>query len=239
MKIYSITPYTIGFLIATALQAFLLNCSADDVVIGRFGDVDYGDWKATGTAFQKGPASADLLTKLEIENAADHQVISSEIEADGPTGTLTSPEFKIARKYISFRIGGGDYEHDTCLNLLIDGKVVRSATGWRSDRLAPTSWDVSRWLGKSAQPSLSPLMRYQAENNLPLTNRWHEPVTLTPEGKNALIDPAGRLVRKRLGVLCARDCHCRRAQGDRQDSTQRRCLAEPGRRARVFGRRRG
>ena len=48
------------------------------------------------------------------------------------------------------------------------------------------------WLRKSAPPSLSLLMRHQAENELPLTNRWHEPVALTPEGKRALIDPSVR-----------------------------------------------
>ncbi len=49
-------------------------------------------------------------------------------------GTLTSPEFKIKTKaYLSFLIGGGDYEHDTFirLNLLIHGKVVAQC-----DRLA-------------------------------------------------------------------------------------------------------
>lgn len=46
----------------------------------------------------------------------------------------------------------------------------------------------AEWLRKTAKPSLSTVMRYQAENDLPLTNRWHEPVALTPEGKRALID---------------------------------------------------
>jgi len=78
-------------------------------------------------------------------------VASSEIEGDAPTGTLTSPEFKIARKYVSFRIGGGDCERDTCINLLVSGRVVRSATGWRSDHLVPASWDVSRFLGQNAK----------------------------------------------------------------------------------------
>jgi sucrose-6-phosphate hydrolase SacC (GH32 family) len=105
----------------------------------------------TGTAFSAGPAVGGLLAKLEIENSSDSGVASSEIEGDGPTGTLTSPEFKIARAYIAFRIGGGDYEHRTCLNLLIHGKVVRSATGWRSDHLAPASWDVSQFQGQTAQ----------------------------------------------------------------------------------------
>jgi sucrose-6-phosphate hydrolase SacC (GH32 family) len=70
---------------------------------------------------------------------------------DGPTGTLTSPEFTIARNYISFLISGGDYERDTCVNLLINGEIVKSATGWRSNRLVPASWEVSRWLGRKAQ----------------------------------------------------------------------------------------
>jgi SAM-dependent methyltransferase len=48
------------------------------------------------------------------------------------------------------------------------------------------------WLRMSATPGLSALMRHQAENDLPLTNRWHEPVTLTPEGKRALFHPTVR-----------------------------------------------
>jgi sucrose-6-phosphate hydrolase SacC (GH32 family) len=37
------------------------------------------------------------------------------------------------------------------VNLLIQGHVVRSATGWRSNRLVPASWDVSRFRGQIAQ----------------------------------------------------------------------------------------
>jgi fructan beta-fructosidase len=129
---------------------------AGDLPLGHFGKNNYGQWKATGTAFKYGPASdAEALRVLEIENADGDVVASSEKDldrqADRPQGTLTSPEFQIARPYISFRIGGGDYEHDTCINLLVDGKVVRSATGWRSDRLMPGSWDVSRWAGQKAR----------------------------------------------------------------------------------------
>jgi fructan beta-fructosidase len=131
--------------------ASVIPCKADDLVIGNFQGGSYGDWQVTGTAFNSGPAGSNLFAKLDMENAADNAVISSGMEGDGPTGTLTSPIFKIARKYISFRIGGGDFEHDTCLNLLIGGRVVKSATGWRSNRLVPASWDVSRFLGQNAQ----------------------------------------------------------------------------------------
>ncbi|HZO84671.1 MAG TPA: glycoside hydrolase family 32 protein [Verrucomicrobiae bacterium] len=140
-----------------ALAAHVLSsqvCAADDVVISSFDPGTYGDWKATGTAFEKGPASGDLITKLEIENAVGTGVASSEIEGDGPTGTLVSPAFNIQRPYISFLIGGGNYELHTCLNLLVGGKVVRSATGWNSDRLVHASWDVRPWVGKQAQIQL-------------------------------------------------------------------------------------
>jgi len=129
-------------------------CAADDISISNFDGRSYGDWQATGTAFRRGPASGDLLGKLEIENAAGDGVASSEIEGDGPTGTLTSPSFKVERPFISFRIGGGHYERHTCLNLLVGGKVVRSATGWNSDRLIAQTWDVRPWAGREVQIQL-------------------------------------------------------------------------------------
>src|SRR5688572_763219 len=126
-------------------------CPARDVVISSFEGGSYRDWKPTGTAFLKGPATGDQIAKLEIENATGDGLASSEIEGDKPTGTLASPVFRIERTHISFLIGGGNYERHACLNLLVGGKVVRSATGWNSDRLVPGSWDVQPWKGKQAQ----------------------------------------------------------------------------------------
>lgn len=144
-------PQALRFLTFAVCFGFLNHCSADDLTIGHFGTADYGDWTATGTAFKFGPVSDDLFPKLGIENARDHQVVSSALDGDGPTGTLTSPAFRIKRKYISFLISGGDYERDTCFNLLVNGKIVRSATGWRSNRLMPQSWDVREFLGQKAR----------------------------------------------------------------------------------------
>jgi hypothetical protein len=36
-----------GLLALTAHFAFLLNCNAEDLPIGRFGSTSYGDWKTT------------------------------------------------------------------------------------------------------------------------------------------------------------------------------------------------
>ena len=124
---------------------------ATEIKISDFANHGFRGWEITGSAFNSGPAAGEVLAKLGIENAPEGAVASSQVAGDGPTGTLTSPEFRISQKYIAFHIGGGDYERDTCLNLLIGGKVVRSATGWNSDRLAPASWDVSRFLHQKAR----------------------------------------------------------------------------------------
>ncbi|RYG21459.1 hypothetical protein EON82_18800 [bacterium] len=115
------------------------------------GTNEHGAWTMSGDAFRSGRVSEDLLVRLEITGTRDNAVISSEIEGDRPQGTATSPSFRIERDYVSFLIGGGDYERYTCLNLIVDGKVVRSATGRRSDHLTPQSWHLRPWRGKQAQ----------------------------------------------------------------------------------------
>ncbi|WP_200269392.1 glycoside hydrolase family 32 protein [Luteolibacter pohnpeiensis] len=133
------------------MMIFGAHAGAEDRVIGDFTGKDFGDWKATGEAFDSGPASGDLLQKLEITHCPSGSLASSEIKGDAPTGTLTSPVFQIDRSYLSFRIGGGDYERHNCMNLWVDGEIVRSATGRNSDALHPESWDVRKWRGKEAR----------------------------------------------------------------------------------------
>ena len=119
------TAHTLKLLFALQLGGAI--CPAGEVTIGRFATADYGDWKAIGDAFKKGPAFGELLKTLEIENAGGAPIASSEIDGDGPTGTLSSPAFNISQPYIAFRIGGGDYEMHACIDLLVDGKVVKRA----------------------------------------------------------------------------------------------------------------
>lgn len=140
----------LGRLLAVVALGWVGQARHSDLPISNFRGPSYGAWKVMGEAFKEGPASGDLLVKLEIGGVRDGAAISSEIDGDKPQGTLTSPPFRIERDYVSFLIGGGDYERYTCLDLIVDGKVVRSATGRRSDVLAPQSWDVRAWRGKEA-----------------------------------------------------------------------------------------
>ena len=47
-----------------------------------------------------------------------------------------------------------------------------------------------QWLRTNTPPTPSTLMRHQARGGFALTNRWHEQIDLTPEGRRALADPA-------------------------------------------------
>lgn len=108
-------------------------------------------WTASGTAFSRTLVNGDELRRLEIENAGPDGVLSSETVNDQPQGKIVSPEFLVSRRYLSFRIGGGDMEFSTCINLLVKNKVVMSATGFRSDTLRPVTWDVGGLKGQRAR----------------------------------------------------------------------------------------
>ncbi|GAA0583661.1 glycoside hydrolase family 32 protein [Kribbella sandramycini] len=60
-------------------------------------------------------------------------------------------EFRIERDFIAYAVAGGDYEYVTCLNLLVDGVVVRTVTGMDSETPVPGSWNVTDLAGRKAQ----------------------------------------------------------------------------------------
>lgn len=127
-----------------------------DVLIADFEGDTYGDgWKTTGTAFGKGPAKGTLPNQMPVSGFLGKGLVNSFLGGDAATGTLTSPEFKVERKYVNFLVGGGKQPGKTCINLLVGGKVVRTATGPNdrpggSERLDWHTWDVAEFEGKSA-----------------------------------------------------------------------------------------
>ena len=145
-----------------ALGLFLAVASAPlpaappDIVIADFEGETYGDWKTTGEAFGAGPAHGALPGQMPVTGFAGKGLVNSFTGGDRGTGTLTSPEFRIERHYLKFLIGGGGWEGKTCMNLVIDGQVARTATGPNtkpggSEKLEASGWDVAEFSGKSAR----------------------------------------------------------------------------------------
>ena len=118
-----------------------------DVVLADFEGMDYGDWKVTGEAFGAGPRRGDN----GVWPFQGNSFAWSMNKGDASVGTLTSPQFKIDRRYITFLISGGNHPGETCINLLVDGKVARTATGADHEWMVRCLWDVAEFSGKPAK----------------------------------------------------------------------------------------
>jgi fructan beta-fructosidase len=126
-----------------------------DIVVADFEGETYGDWQVEGEAFGKGPARGTLPSQMKVAGFAGKGLVNSFHGGDKSTGKLTSPAFTIERRFITFLIGGGGWANETCMNLLVDGHVVRTATGNNSqpggsEALAPAAWDVAEFAGRRA-----------------------------------------------------------------------------------------
>ncbi len=119
--------------------------------LADFEGADYGAWKASGPAFGIRPSqpATDSVRGMDGKGIAD-----SFGGNDSSEGTLTSPNFTIDANYLHFSIGGGSHPDELGIRLLVDGKLVRSATGNNSPQLEKQSWDLRQWRGKTARIEL-------------------------------------------------------------------------------------
>src|ERR1051325_2063833 len=142
----SFAAFVLGVSVAAAQRA--------DILVADFEATNYGAWKTTGEAFGPGPARGPLPGQMPVNGFVGKGLVNSFKKGDASTGTMTSPEFKIERQFIRFLIGGGGWTNQTCMTLLVGGKMVRSATGPNivaggTEMLAPASWDVAEFAGQT------------------------------------------------------------------------------------------
>ncbi len=123
----------------------------EKIVLADFEGSDYGQWQPEGEAFGKGPAAGTLEGQQKVSGFLGKGLVNTFLGGDKPYGTLTSPSFEISRKYINFLIGGGGLTDKTCMNLYVEGKIVRTAKGDNNEQLAGNFWDVREFEGKRAK----------------------------------------------------------------------------------------
>ncbi len=139
-----------------ALTANLAGQEQDPVLFADFEGKTYGPWQVDGEAFGPGPAQGTLPNQMAVSGFQGKGLVNSFFQGDGTTGRLTSPPFKVKRAYVTFLIGGGGYPDKTCIQLLLDGKVVRTATGPNtrpggSEALSLHYWDVQELAGQTVR----------------------------------------------------------------------------------------
>ncbi len=131
-----------------------------DIVFENFSKPTYDGWEVSGTAFGQGPVQRSKMPRYQGDIGAPvSRLVNSHASAPGESvgardnqkGTLTSKPFTIARNFITFWIGGGRHPGKTCINLLIDGRTVRTATGHDSNQMRQEVFDVREFQGRQAR----------------------------------------------------------------------------------------
>ncbi len=121
-----------------------------EIVLADFEANNYGDWQAEGTAFGTAPARGTLPGQASVIGYRGRGLANSYLDGDRGQGTLTSPTFKIEKRYLKFLLGGGHHPGETCINLVIDGQIVRTATGNDREELTWQTWDLDDLQGRTA-----------------------------------------------------------------------------------------
>ena len=132
----------------------------DEEVFADFESGTYEGWTVTGEAFGEMPQSLATIGSYQgkINAVGQYFVNSHNIRnggdvrhGDSLTGTMTSRSFTIDFDAIEFLVGGGSHRERTCVNLVIDGKPVLSATGNSNNQMSLNTWDVRSFKGKQAK----------------------------------------------------------------------------------------
>ena len=131
---------------------FLVSCNyqeKEDIVFDDFEKGFFEKWDVQGTSF-KAPIHIDS-TPVNIENAHGKYIaFSNFIESKPEQGKLVSNKFIIDRNYIVFSVAGGKHDTRACVNLIINNKIVKMATGENDSLLRSIVWDVTKFTGKEA-----------------------------------------------------------------------------------------
>src|SRR4051794_29397924 len=72
----------------------------------------YDGWTTTGNAFGSRPAQGNVPPQGGVGGYVGSGLANSFHDEDRGTGTLTSPEFTIGKRYINFLVGGGEHAYD-------------------------------------------------------------------------------------------------------------------------------
>ncbi len=116
-------------------------------VLGDFEAATYGAWTATGDFAGTAPhVGGDGRVGERIVDT----FFGAQRDSDENRGTIESPTFTLDRDYLSFEVAGGS-QPSTQVRLVVDGSVVRTASGRENGTLNWTAWNVADLRGKQAR----------------------------------------------------------------------------------------
>jgi hypothetical protein len=119
-------------------------------VVFDFEDVSADGWDVKGKAFDRLLASGAGPGQSPVVGFKGVGMLSSWHAklGDGARGEAVSPSFGISRPVIKLLVGGGS--ENVIVQLVVSGRVVRSASGHDRETLEPVVWDVGEFIGQQA-----------------------------------------------------------------------------------------
>jgi len=112
-----------------------------DTILFDFEAGNFDGWTLTGDCWDKAPATPKTFTDKQGRSAVfgivGNGYLTTLYKSAAATGKAVSKDFTIDKPFLTFKIGGGRYPKEACLNLLVDGKIVRSETGTDSPQFSP------------------------------------------------------------------------------------------------------
>ena len=155
--------------IATLVCAFGIVSSANSQEL-LFDNADFEsgtlkNWTAQGDAFKRQPTKGDNPAARgressqqqgdywigTFENYDGKEGKPGDIRTDKPEGTLTSTEFTIEKRYITFRVGAGNLPKEVGAKLLCEGVEHFMSSGFDSETMELVSFDAQKLIGKKAK----------------------------------------------------------------------------------------
>lgn len=146
-------------LLLTVLAVGTQAAFADDLVIADFEQQSWETWTVTGKAFGDAPATGALPGQMAVTGFQGQQLANTFVGGDETTGTAVSSPFRIERSHIAFLVGGGADISKVGLELVVEGRVVRRASGSESEELSWDAWEVSDLRGRLAEIRIYDLSR--------------------------------------------------------------------------------
>ena len=124
-----------------------------DILIDDF-EKGYEKWTVKGSAFGNTPATIETspAKQMDLLKPQGKGFVNSYKDGlDEATGSMLSKKFIAQRDFITLYVYGGDFKGESCVNLIIDGKIVASLLGENENHFKKQLFDLRKYQGKAFQ----------------------------------------------------------------------------------------
>ena len=129
-----------------------LQVNDEAIVFADFESKTYpSGWIVASNPAFSGPVALSEITQSPTPNGFGGTRFVNSFNGNAAKLSLTSNSFVISKNYIRLSVGGGNYINDTYVGLFINGARIFAETGQNSANLTQRTWDVSAYIGQSAE----------------------------------------------------------------------------------------